>query len=154
MKKDIGEVAYEQMYEEPLVPKDLRRIKFILGQLSDKPRQLTREDFSVVARNSVVLVARLADSRIVGMVILTQDHTFSGRAGGAGCMHDLVVDKAFRGHNIGRKLIEKLKWYAKAIGMKKARFTSRPDRIEANSLYVSMGAMNIETNVYQFEFKD
>ena len=150
-KKDIGEVSYEQLYAEPLISKDLRRIRALLNQLSNKPKELSLETFVEATEHSVVIVARLSSSKIIGMATLTKDRTYAGLVGRKGQMHDVVVDETFRGYGIARGLISKLKWFARSIGLEKVRFTSSPDRVAANGLYVSLGATRIETNVYQFD---
>lgn len=64
-------------------------------------------------------------------------------------IEDVVVDEAYRGKGLGRKLTEKL---IKIATIKKAKHISvrtNPVRIESNAMYVKMGFVKKETNFYR-----
>lgn len=63
-------------------------------------------------------------------------------------IEDVVVDTAFRGHGIGKALMEEAIRRAKEAGAKALSLTSRPSRVAANQLYLNMGFKLHETNVY------
>jgi ribosomal protein S18 acetylase RimI-like enzyme len=67
-------------------------------------------------------------------------------------IEDVVVDNVFRGQGIGGKLIKATLEYAETIGAKEVKLTSRPFREAANRLYLKMGFVRYETNVYKYKF--
>lgn len=94
------------------------------------------------------LFAATDDSgRIVGCASLC---VFSSPTGKKASVEDVVVDFSFRGHHIGRALMEHIIAYAKAeLAPIDIHLTSRPSRIVANELYQSLGFTQKETNVYE-----
>jgi ribosomal protein S18 acetylase RimI-like enzyme len=67
-------------------------------------------------------------------------------------IEDVVVDNVFRGQGIGGKLIKATLEYAATIEAKEVKLTSRPFREAANRLYLKMGFVRYETNVYKYKF--
>jgi ribosomal protein S18 acetylase RimI-like enzyme len=67
-------------------------------------------------------------------------------------IEDVVVDNVFRGQGIGEKLIKATLEYAATIEAKEVKLTSRPFREAANRLYLKMGFVRYETNVYKYKF--
>jgi ribosomal protein S18 acetylase RimI-like enzyme len=67
-------------------------------------------------------------------------------------IEDVVVDNAFRGQGLGEKLIKAALEHAVQNGAKNLKLTSRPFRIAANQLYLKMGFVRYETNIYKYKF--
>ena len=69
-------------------------------------------------------------------------------------MEDVVVNSAFRGQHIGRKLMDFIIDFARReLGDVDLHLTSRPQRVAANNLYRSVGFQQRETNVYNLEIR-
>jgi GNAT superfamily N-acetyltransferase len=68
-------------------------------------------------------------------------------------IEDVVVDESQRGKGIGMELMNTAINFAITLGAKSVELTSRPSRIEANKLYLKMGFVLRETNVYRYHLK-
>ncbi len=126
--------------------KALGEINALLLQLSSSGKQI---DFSFLEEmvrdpNAVVLAVR-ENEKIIGMGELAVMHTPTGRRGR---IEDVVVDGAYRGKGLGRKLMDALVTAAKERSVQSIELSSRPSRIEANALYQKIGFEKKETNVY------
>lgn len=88
---------------------------------------------------------------IVGCATLCVFDTPTGRKA---CVEDVVVNSAFRGQHIGRKLMDFIIDFARReLGDVDLHLTSRPQRVAANNLYRSVGFQQRETNVYNLEIR-
>jgi ribosomal protein S18 acetylase RimI-like enzyme len=67
-------------------------------------------------------------------------------------IEDVVVDNAFRGQGLGEQLIIAALEHAVTVGAKEVKLTSRPFREAANQLYLKMGFVRYETNVYKYKY--
>ena len=91
------------------------------------------------------------DGRIVGCATLCVFDTPTGRKA---CVEDVVVNSAFHGQHIGRKLMDFIIDFARReLGDVDLHLTSRPQRVAANNLYRSVGFQQRETNVYNLEIR-
>lgn len=91
------------------------------------------------------------DEHIVGCATLCVFDTPTGRKA---CVEDVVVNSAFRGQHIGRKLMDFIIDFARCeLGDVDLHLTSRPQRVAANNLYRSVGFQQRETNVYNLEIR-
>lgn len=91
------------------------------------------------------------DEHIVGCATLCVFDTPTGRKA---CVEDVVVNSAFRGQHIGRKLMDFIIDFARReLGDVDLHLTSRPQRVAANNLYRSVGFQQRETNVYNLEIR-
>ena len=97
--------------------------------------------------NTHLFIAEL-DNDIVAMLTIG---TYPTPTGIKVWIEDVVVDETRRGKGIGRDLIRYAIDYAKSLGAKDIRLTSRPSRVAANQLYVKMGFVQYETNVYKYK---
>lgn len=89
--------------------------------------------------------------KVVGMVtLLVFRIPFTRKA----IFEDFVVDVNYRNLGIGAMLIDKVIESAKEKGALYLDFTSRPKRIEANSLYEKLGFKKRETNSYRLNLKN
>jgi ribosomal protein S18 acetylase RimI-like enzyme len=64
-------------------------------------------------------------------------------------IEDVVVDETARGAGCGEALVAAALERARDAGVKNVDLTSRPSREAANRLYVRMGFVERETNVYR-----
>ena len=68
-----------------------------------------------------------------------------------GTIEDVVVDEAYRGQGLGRKLIQELIQIAKDKNIKMVSLTSDPSRVVARKLYTSLGFSLLKTGVFRLE---
>ena len=66
-------------------------------------------------------------------------------------IEDVVVDGAFRGQNIGSKLVEYAKQSAKDLEVKKLYLTSNPSRKAAHALYKKCGFETYDTTLFRIK---
>lgn len=85
--------------------------------------------------------------KIVGVLTLL---VFPIPTGIRAWIEDVVVDAAYRGRGVGKALVAAAITRGSSLGAKTIDLTSRPSRVEANSLYLRMGFLQRETNVYRF----
>lgn len=95
-------------------------------------------------QNAMMFVAR-DDDRIVGMATLYA----VTRIGRHGYVEDVVVDNAYRGQGLGKKLMHALIDYAREHGFKQVYLTTNPSRVAAHGLYQSLGFKIKETDVFK-----
>ena len=98
--------------------------------------------------NTHFFIAGLDNRDIAGMLTIG---TYLTPTGIKFWIEDVVVDEAQRGTGIGKDLIQFAIDYAKSLGAKDIRLTSRPSRTAANQLYIKMGFQQYETNVYKYK---
>ncbi len=96
-------------------------------------------------------IAVTADEHIIGCASLC---VFDSPTGRKASVEDVVVASAFRGQYIGKQLMQHVIDYAKTLAPINLQLTSRPERIEANKLYQSLGFQKRETNAYRMEILD
>lgn len=133
-----------------LSDQDLVEINILLSQLTTG-KSITKDDLETLIKSecSTLLVAKMQpDKAPVGMLTLV---TFRIPTGLKAQIEDVVVRENLRGKGIGKALVLKALELAKAKGAKSVDLTSRPERVEANSLYVSVGFKKRVTNVYRYE---
>ncbi|MDO8529394.1 MAG: GNAT family N-acetyltransferase [bacterium] len=89
------------------------------------------------------------DKKIIGFgaLIIHQVPT----KGKMGKIEDIMVDSDYRGHGLGKKMMQELIKIAKNKKNKTVNLTSHPKRVEARKLYVSMGFELLETGVFRLE---
>ncbi len=133
---------------------DTREINVLLQQLSPGVPEVRMDDVNVVSNLGYFILARDMDAprgnghRIVGMATLTERRQLTGRYG---YIDDVVVDEAYRGHGIGEQLTIALIEEAKSRGLRHIDLTSNPQRVAANKLYLGLGFVKRETNVYRLK---
>ena len=67
-------------------------------------------------------------------------------------IEDVVVDDAVRGRGVGAALNQAALAEARRRGSKDLSLTSRPSRQAANRLYLRLGFVARETNMYRYTF--
>jgi ribosomal protein S18 acetylase RimI-like enzyme len=95
----------------------------------------------------VLLVARDGEGTVVGSLTLV---VFRAPTGPRAWIEDVVVDSTTRSQGTGSALVREALARATAVGARTVDLTSRPSREAANRLYVRLGFVQRETNVYRW----
>lgn len=88
---------------------------------------------------------------IVGSLTLVMFPIPTGRRA---WIEDVVVDGEARGRGVGEALSRAAVERARAAGARTVDLTSRPSREAANRLYLRLGFVERDTNVYRFSLDD
>jgi GNAT superfamily N-acetyltransferase len=139
------------VYEPARVsPSLVARIGELVQQLSSGPVPTSEELSSIVTSPTTrLLVARREDGAVVGMLTLA---LFRIPTGVRAWIEDVVVDEAARGRGVGHALTQRALELARQDDVRTVELTSRPARVPANQLYLRMGFVLRDTNVYRFTF--
>jgi len=121
----------------------------LIPQLSSSSTPVTVAELRelIDSDSSVLFIARV-DGRIVGSLTLA---VFRIPTGIRAWIEDVVVDESARGHGVGEALNRAALAEAKRRGAKTVDLTSRPSREAANRLYLRIGFVARETNVYRYD---
>lgn len=96
---------------------------------------------------STVMVARQQPGGpVTGMITLVLYHVPTGMRAR---IEDLVVEPRWRGSGVGAQLVEAAVARARAAGAEVVDLTSNPRREAANRLYLRLGFVHWQTNVYR-----
>ena len=122
----------------------------LIPQLSSSNPAPTRSQLEILVSSeaSTLFLARV-EGRIVGSLTLA---TFRIPTGVRAWIEDVVVDEQARGHGVGEALNRAALDLARAEGAITVELTSRPSREAANRLYLRMGFVVRDTNVYRYTF--
>ena len=104
----------------------------------------------VESQSTVVFMARV-DGVLLGSLTLAFYRIPTGLKA---WIEDVVVDETARGAGVGALLNEAALAEARRRGAKDVSLTSRPSREAANRLYLRLGFVARDTNVYRFDFAD
>ena len=127
---------------------DLEAIRDLVKQLSDDAQELTNQDLQSIIESSQshLYVIRDNKKKIVGMITLI---TYRIPYKMKGWIEDVVVDLDHRGKGLATTLLEYAITEAKKYHVKSLNLTSNPSREGANTLYVKLGFVRRDTNVYR-----
>ena len=121
----------------------------LIPQLSSSSAPVTVAELrAIIDSDSAVLFIAKVDGRIVGSLTLA---VFRIPTGIRAWIEDVVVDENARGHGVGEALNRAALAEAKRRGAKTVDLTSRPSREAANRLYLRIGFVARETNVYRYD---
>lgn len=124
----------------------------LLNQLVSTPMVFTEQAFrDLIASSSSHLFLVYVEGEVAGMLTLG---TYVSPTGVKYWVEDVVVDEAFRGRSLGRKLIDHAIEYVAQRGNSTLMLTSKPARVAANRLYQSAGFQPKQTNVYKMDFAE
>lgn len=132
--------------------KDVRDINILLPQIAQKPHFLSLGELKRITKqgdhcNVVIARAKVGKERpIVGMATVTLTDVPTGRVA---MVEDVIIDEAFRGYGLGRKLIDKLIFIADKKKAKHISLYTNVARIAANAMYQKMGFFKKEANYYR-----
>jgi len=121
-------------------PADSSQLASLLGQLgypAERNEVENRLEYWLKDPQSALMVAEVADA-IAGVAALHVFPLFE-RAARRGRLVALVVDDAFRGQGIGRKLVEAAENRARSLGSDDMEITSSRERVAAHEFYAALG---------------
>lgn len=143
-------IKYKYWSDYKHSPSDVASVNHLLAQLTQNPHKITEIKLEKISQNNRFLLALDQNNKIIGMATLALINIPTGNSGR---IEDVVVDEKFRGQGIGTTLIKKLIAEGKKLHLKRIDLTSKPERIEANKLYLSLNFLRYETNVYRLKFE-
>ena len=121
----------------------------LLPQLSKNAVAPSQEELTkLLAEENTHLIAAEVDGVIAGILSLVVVNIPTGRKA---WIEDVVVDKQFRGHNIGVRLVEFAIKTAENLAVKKVYLTSNPSRQAAHALYKKCGFETYDTTVFRMK---
>lgn len=124
-------------------------IDSLLTQLTpDSPPFTENHLGSIISSPNSHLFLLLSGWKIIGMMTIA---TYNSPTGKKAWVEDIVVDKAYRGKQLGMKLITYAVNYVREIGDCVLMLTSNSSRKAANRLYQSAGFEQKPTNVYRMK---
>ena len=144
------EMEVEFVVEELITPSsfDVEGLNNLIPQLSQSATQLSYSTvLEICADPDVELYVARTGLEVVGMLSLV---LFQIPTGVRALIEDVVVDGRVRGKSLGIALVEHALGRARVRGAKTVDLTSRPDRVAANRLYLKVGFVERETNVYRY----
>lgn len=107
---------------------------------------------SVAASASHFFAIIEGKDHIIGCATLCVYDSPTGRKAS---VEDVVVGSSYRGQGLGRLLMQHLIDYARReLRNVDLHLTSRPSRLAANHLYLSLGFEKRETNVYRLRLRE
>ena len=124
-------------------------VRGLLGQLTTRTISFTEEDYRKLLASPLSPLFLLVDGEAV-MGMLTVG-IYLSPTGSKAWIEDVVVDNAYRGRGLGKRLVAHAIDYCKEQGLDTLMLTSNPKRIAANALYQSLGFERKETNVYRMK---
>lgn len=125
--------------------KDINQLMLQLRRKGSKTTGTKAELKAILANKHVVMVVAEDGKKIVGVATL---YIFQKIGKRAAHVEDVVVDGAYRGQGLGKKLMNALIAAARARGVERLELTSGADRVAANALYVKLGFTLRKTNAY------
>lgn len=125
--------------------RDLNHLMTQLRKNSSECAGTLSELRNIVNSKNAVMIAAKDGKRIIGAATLYIIIKI-GRKNGT--IEDVVVDSAYRGRGIGKKVVQKIIRAARAKKLRALHLTSRPSRVAANKLYRKLGFKPKKTNPY------
>jgi ribosomal protein S18 acetylase RimI-like enzyme len=129
-------------------PELLNAIARLVPQLSSSAPPPTAYELEGIVESpaTTLFVARDGEGQIVGSLTLA---VFRAPTGVRAWIEDVVVETEARGGGIGSALVNEAVETARRAEARTVDLTSRPDRDDANRLYLRLGFERRETNVYR-----
>ena len=143
-------MTIQVLHKFELNENNIARILALYKQLNSiiVPRplhQVLQEDNHVI-----FMVCKNDKEEIVGIALMA---TYKVVSGFRGLVEDVVVDEAYRGQGIGRKLMENLLEEAKRKSVDEILLFTGHHRTAAINLYKSLGFKIRESGVYNLNFR-
>ena len=144
---DAVNITVEQVRETS--PELMEALARLVPQLSSSWRGITSDEVEAIVTDPhcALFLARTVEATIIGTLTLV---AFSIPTGHRAWIEDVVVDESARGLGAAKALVSAALDEARARSITTVDLTSRPSRVAANQLYLSMGFESRETNVYRF----
>ena len=126
-------------------------LRLLIEQLTGRDSTFGEEELrQTLQDNASRLFVMRHEGIIIGMLTLCIYHCPTARKV---WVEDVVVDNAYRGQGLGKKLMAyAIDYVEKNLAPCSLMLTSRPTRVAANALYRKIGFEPRETNVYKMEF--
>ncbi|HLI73993.1 MAG TPA: GNAT family N-acetyltransferase [Acidimicrobiales bacterium] len=142
---DTDVTVEEVTVATPAVAEALKRL---IPELSSSAPPLTQTALEHIVSSpaTILLVARAPSGAILGSLTLV---VFGAPTGARAWIEDVVVSTDARGRGVGAMLVNDALDRARHAGARTVDLTSRPSREAANRLYVRLGFVQRQTNVYR-----
>lgn len=121
-----------------------QQVKDLFSQLNDTIEQVNLDEV-FKPENAITFAYCMDKDKMVGIALMC---TYTVISGYKGWVEDVVVDKAYRGLGLGRKLMEKLVDEGKKDGLSEILLFSNDKRKAAISLYKSLGFKQKDSGLY------
>lgn len=119
-------------------------VKNLIQQL-DPSAEVTPKKWEEAVKNGFVATEYNEEGKLIGFGWIFPRQTLLRKQA---VVEDMIVDGAYRGTGLGRKILQKLIDWARKNGVEVVELTTNPKRIAANELYKSEGFKLHETNHY------
>ncbi len=119
----------------------------LVPQLSSSPPPDHAHLAALLAQPGCTLLVARVNGVIAGALTLTR---YLLPTSAQARIDDVIVDTAARGQGIGEALTLAAIDHARRAGVKNVSLTSRPSSEAANRLYLRLGFVRVETNVYRY----
>lgn len=145
--------TYDVRVVDSVTPELVEAFERLVPQLSKSSSPPTPAELGAMvgAEANDIVVAQEPGGRILGCLTLI---TFRIPTGIRCWIEDVVVDEAARGRGVGEALNRFTIELAHAKGARTLDLTSRPSREAANRLYLRLGFVRRDSNVYRFDWGD
>ena len=138
-------VVVEEVTEA--TPEVVAALRALVPELSSSAPELSDEAVAeIVSSPATVLLVARTGTTILGSLTLV---VFTAPTGPRAWIEDVVVVGGARGRGIGAALVHEALARASTAGSRTVDLTSRASRVAANRLYVRLGFVLRETNVYR-----
>lgn len=129
-----------------ITPEVVEAFSILIPQLTVKSKIPDKKSLEEIieTKNTYLFIA--SNPNIVGSITVVVTNTPSGPKA---WIEDVIVDNDARGQNIGEKLVSFAIDFTKGLNVSSINLTSSPDRVAANKLYLKLGFILRETNVYR-----
>lgn len=125
---------------------DFITVRNLLLQLDPQARFL---EYNFLAAHHNGFVAKEYDGeKLIGFGSIFPRHTILRRQA---VVEDMIVDHAYRGKGLGRKILQQLLEWARVHNIEVIELTSHPSRVAANELYKKSGFVLHPTNHYLYK---
>lgn len=129
--------------------KVVKQIRMLLSQLSSKEVRFTLEELqSIISTDNSTLFVAEEEGCIVGMLTLASYRIPTGMKY---WIEDVVVDEKARGKGYAKQLLQAALDMVREAGGGTIELTSRPSRVAARTLYMSIGFQPYETGVFKLK---
>lgn len=131
--------------DQGMVTEDLSdAVTQLFNQLNDRLKQQPLPN--IYEDNSIIFITCSDGEQLIGMASMALYKVISGYKG---MVEDVVVDNAYRGKGIGRKLMEKLLAAGKEKDLDEILLFSGHHRTAAINLYKSLGFVKKDSGLYR-----
>jgi len=123
---------------------EIEEIKKLVEQL-DPTAYTDEQKLAAALKNGYAAKEYNEEGRLIGIGWIFPRQTLLRKQA---VIEDMIVDEAYRGKGLGRKILRELIRWAKEQGVEVVELTTNPKRVAANELYKSEGFRLHETNHY------